>query len=157
MEYSEGVAGRTIISTTTNGTIALRACAGAEHVLVGAILNLAAVAEVLARQRPEHLILVCAGTFDDFALEDACAAGLLIAEIHRRSPTCAESAHTDSAQAALGVTKLFPDALTPLRTSKNGRVLISKGRGVEVEWCAQVSRYKVVGAMQAGVIRSLPI
>ena len=37
--------GRTIVSTTTNGTIALRACDGARAVLVGAILNLQAVAE----------------------------------------------------------------------------------------------------------------
>jgi len=156
-EYRQGVAGRTVISTTTNGTVALRACANARHVLVGAILNLEALGELLARDHPEQLVFVCAGTFTDFALEDACAAGLLIDELHRRIGPTVEADLTDAAQAALGITKLFSDPLTTLRTAKNGRVLAGKGRGAEVEWCAQVSRYKVNGAMEAGVIRPLPI
>ena len=157
LEYCNGVASRRIISTTTNGTIALRACAGADRVLVGAILNLETITQVVAAISPERLLIVCAGTFDSFALEDACAAGLLIAEIYPRLERASELMLSDSSQAALGVAKLFPDALTTLRTSRNGRVLLGKGRDAELEWCAQVSRYKVIGAMQSGVIRSLPI
>src|SRR4051812_30224806 len=37
------LAGRSIISTTTNGTVALRACEHAARVLVGAVLNLSAL------------------------------------------------------------------------------------------------------------------
>ena len=43
----ETVRGKTIVSTTTNGTRALRACAGAKTVLVGSFLNLAATAEFI--------------------------------------------------------------------------------------------------------------
>ncbi len=48
LEYTERVNGRRIVTTTTNGTIALRACDGAERVLVGAMLNIDAVAKVLS-------------------------------------------------------------------------------------------------------------
>ena len=41
--------------------------------LVGALLNLSAIAAELERSRPSELVLVCAGTFAEFALEDALA------------------------------------------------------------------------------------
>ena len=74
----EKVSGRTIVSTTTNGTRALRACAGAKTVLAGSFLNLTATAEFIRRQQFENVLLVCAGTGDKSALEDVLAAGALI-------------------------------------------------------------------------------
>jgi 2-phosphosulfolactate phosphatase len=71
------VAGKTIIITTTNGTRALQACRGARHILPGAFLNLAALAQWIARERPPHLLLVGAGTFEQAAYEDTLAAGAL--------------------------------------------------------------------------------
>ena len=148
LEYRQDVSGRTIISTTTNGTIALRACEHAAHVLVGAILNLDALAAELQRMQPEQVVLVCAGTFSDFALEDACAAGLLISAL-------GEGDLTDSAQAALAVTKLFPGPLAALQCARNGRVLAGKGREEEVAWCGLRSRFDVVGSMREAAIRPL--
>jgi 2-phosphosulfolactate phosphatase len=74
LEYCDGMRGKRIITTTTNGTIALRACEGAARVLVGAVLNIGAVAAVLQENWPPHVLIICAGTFADFALEDCCAA-----------------------------------------------------------------------------------
>ena len=49
-EYTaDRVAGRPVVITTTNGTLALAACHAAAEVLVGAIVNRAAVA-AMARQ-----------------------------------------------------------------------------------------------------------
>ena len=146
-EYT-GLAGRTIITTTTNGTIALRACEHAETVLVGAILNLAELADEIRWREPEELLLVCAGTFEEFALEDACAAGLLIAALP-------DAQLTDAAHAALAVAKQFPTPLAALRAARNGRALEAKGRGKEVDWCAQASRFNVVGIMEQAIIRTL--
>lgn len=137
-----------IITTTTNGTVALRACEHADRVLVGAILNIGALKDELQWAEPKDLLLVCAGTFEEFALEDACAAGLLIAEFP-------EAELTDSARAALLIANGFPDPLNALRASRNGRTLIAKGRGEEVEWCAQLSRYTMVGLMDSAVVRPL--
>jgi 2-phosphosulfolactate phosphatase len=73
----ERVAGRGIIMTTTNGTRALQACLGASRILVGALLNLGALARWINGQPPPNLILVGAGTFENAAYEDALAAGAL--------------------------------------------------------------------------------
>ena len=77
-EYSpETVRGKTIISTTTNGTRALRACMNAKTILAASFLNLAATADFLRRNHFETILLVCAGTGENQADEDIIAAGAL--------------------------------------------------------------------------------
>jgi 2-phosphosulfolactate phosphatase len=73
----ERVGGHSIAMTTTNGTRALQGCRGARRVLVGSFLNLGAVADWLARQRPENLLVVCSGTHEEAAYEDVLGAGAL--------------------------------------------------------------------------------
>src|ERR1017187_8958148 len=75
-EYTpEKVRGKTIVSTTTNGTRALRACAGAQTVLAASFLNLTATAQFIRRLQPAQIVLVCAGTRENIATEDVLAAG----------------------------------------------------------------------------------
>ena len=145
-EYQEKSAGRRIISTTTNGTIALRACEQAERVLVGAILNLSAVAHELTRSGAENVILICAGTFADFALEDAWAAGALILKLKAGSLS-------DSAQGMAALAAHWSDPASVLRKARNGRALIAKGREKEVEWCARESELNIVGEMKSAAVR----
>ena len=77
-EYGpEKVRGKTIVSTTTNGTHALRACANAQTVLAAAFLNLTATAQFIRQQNFETILLVCAGTGENQADEDVLAAGAL--------------------------------------------------------------------------------
>ncbi len=73
----EKIRGKTIISTTTNGTRALRACAKAKTVLAASFLNLNATAKFVRGQGCENILLVCAGTRENAALEDTLAAGAL--------------------------------------------------------------------------------
>ena len=77
-EYTpEKVRGKPIVSTTTNGTRALRACAGAQTVLAASFLNLTATAKFVWQLRPAEVLLVCAGTRENIATEDVLAAGAL--------------------------------------------------------------------------------
>ncbi len=70
----ERVAGKEIVLTTTNGTLALLACRGAAAIHPLSLLNLAAVAAHAARNK-EPLALLCAGTGEGYSLEDALVAG----------------------------------------------------------------------------------
>jgi len=77
-EYTpEKVRGKTIVSTTTNGTRALRACAGAKMVLAASFLNLTATTRFIQQLRPAQIVLVCASTHENMADEDVLAAGAL--------------------------------------------------------------------------------
>ena len=91
----EKVQGKSIAWTTTNGTRALRACAHAEMVLLGGLINLDALKDVIEQLRPKNLLLVCAGTFELPAFEDIFAAGALVDELAQElPPEClSDSAH----------------------------------------------------------------
>jgi 2-phosphosulfolactate phosphatase len=92
----ERVRGKTIAWTTTNGTRALRACAHGEMILLGALVNLRAVADALDTLRPSNLLLICAGTFETAAFEDIFAAGALIDALRHlwKDDSLSDSAHT---------------------------------------------------------------
>jgi 2-phosphosulfolactate phosphatase len=146
LEYRE-LAGREVITTTTNGTLALRACRGAAEVIAGALLDLDAVAARLRRANAAEVLIVCAGTHREGALEDVYAAGALIEAL-------APQSLADAAQVALAVSSSAGgDALGVLRGSRNGRTLIEKGRADEVAWCAQRSLWPVIGVVRDGWIR----
>ncbi len=85
-EYTpEKVRGKTIVSTTTNGTRALRACAGAQTVLAASFLNLSVTAKFIRQLQPGQILLVCAGTRENMADEDVLAAGALCEMLLRDS------------------------------------------------------------------------
>ena len=145
LEYRDHLP-KKIITTTTNGTVALRACEHAHEILAGALLNMNALVEYLQQHLPGQLLLVAAGTFRDLALEDVYAAGML----------CAHFPNADLTDAALTARSVFEfssnDPLALLKLSKNGQVLLSKGKEEDLLWCARVSSLKSVGVMRAGVI-----
>jgi 2-phosphosulfolactate phosphatase len=120
---AEKVRGKTIIMSTTNGTRALRASAGAKTVLASSFLNLAATHDWLRDATPSHLVLVCSGTHEEPALEDILAAGALCKSLwdiyeHGRVSDAAELART--AYETMG--KDLPSAI---RQARNGRRLLS--------------------------------
>lgn len=87
-EYTAArVAGRTVITTTTNGTQALLAAREAREVVIGAFVNLSAVTAHLraARAAGARVTLLCAGQAGAEALEDAACAGA-IAEVLTGAP-----------------------------------------------------------------------
>jgi 2-phosphosulfolactate phosphatase len=81
LDYVAGrVAGRRIVITTTNGTAALAAARGAREILIGAIVNRAAVAAAIRGLTGpgESVHLVCAGTDGCVSAEDVLAAGAIL-------------------------------------------------------------------------------
>ena len=143
----ERVRGKTIVSTTTNGTRALRACAGAKIVLAASFLNLAATAEFLNGER--EILLVCAGTGEAVADEDVLAAGALVELFAARGdarPTLTEA--TENARQ--GFVKLKSDIAMAIGLAKNGRRLLAIPElRDDVAFCTQRDLFNLVAAMQA--------
>jgi 2-phosphosulfolactate phosphatase len=117
------VTDRTIIITTTNGTRALRASASAAAILVAGFRNLGAVAELLLRNPPRRLLLVCGGTYEEAALEDTLAAGALCASLW---PRYADGHIADSASIALALHERWcGDLMGAMQFARNGRKLLA--------------------------------
>lgn len=139
----EKVRGKTIVSTTTNGTVALRACAGAKIVLAASFLNLAATARFLNQLSPEEILLVCAGTGEGTALEDVLAAGALAGLV--------DAEYTDATEIA---SRTFHSAKADLpaaiASSQNARRLLAIPElRADVAFCAQRDISKSVAVMGA--------
>ena len=79
-EYTpEAVGGRTVVFTTTNGTRAMLRCRQADHVLLAAFVNRAAVLAGNSRPSRQNVHIVCAGTGGAITREDVLVAGSLVA------------------------------------------------------------------------------
>jgi len=123
-EYTpEMVRGKTIVSTTTNGTRALRACAGAQTVLAASFLNLTPTAQFIRQLQPTQILLVCAGTRENMADEDVLAAGALGEMLLRDSGRCTVSASVEAARNAWRKAK--SNLLEVVSQAENARRLLA--------------------------------
>ena len=148
---AERVNQRTIISTTTNGTRALRACSGAQTSAISSFLNLRSSARWLTGLSPEHIHLICAGTAESTALEDLLCVGALVDAL--------DGMHlNDSASIARvayhGARENLP-AVTA--TSSNARRLLANPNlKADVEYCLRRDIYDFVAVLDSkGVVRKV--
>jgi 2-phosphosulfolactate phosphatase len=122
----------TLILSTTNGTRSIVAAAAAcDEVVLGALLNLEAVA-AYARGGGEDLIVLCAGYKGVFAIDDAYCAGRILRLV--------ECDGTDAAIAAELVADRFPRAIDGI----NARTYGPPGLEEDIAWCAQESVLDIV-------------
>lgn len=153
-EYTPArVAGHTIITTTTNGTRALRACVSAENVAVGSFLNLTATAKWLVRKKPARLILVCAGTAEFAAMEDILCAGALCDLLVIAQP---DGVLDDSAVVARRAYRnAIGNLLVAVSEARNGRRLLANPELREdVAFCVQRDIFPVIALLgRDGMIR----
>ena len=122
----------TLILTTTNGTrTILTAAEACEEVLLGSLLNLAAVVRAVL-ERGRDVVVVCAGFQAAFAIDDAYCAGRIVQLVGAE--------RTDAAIAAELVARAFPDAWSGLTARTYG----PPGLDEDIRFCAQESVLDVV-------------
>jgi len=122
----------TAILTTTNGTrTTLAAAANAEHVLLGSMLNLDAVAAA-AREPGEDITVVCAGYQGAFAVDDAYCAGRIVDLL--------DGERTDAAVASAAIARAYPTAWEGV----NARTYGPPGLEDDLRWCTQENTLSVV-------------
>jgi 2-phosphosulfolactate phosphatase len=141
------LAGKALVYSTTNGTVAVQKAAGAARVYAAALCNGAAVAErVASRAEGETVLVVCSGSVDAFNLEDFYGAGHLVSLLSRLRPAWELS---DAARAA----RMLHDgteAMACLSASRVGRMMRERGLEREVEWAARKDHLTVVPELRGG-------
>ena len=142
------VAGRRLAMTTTNGTGAYAALAGAERTLTASFANVSAVAEELRFAR--RVAIVCAGKEGRFGLDDALCAGRIVATAAGEAGAAAEL--NDGALAARDLATRHPVSAELLAGTAAGRALVGIGLGGDLALCAETDRHKIVPVMKNGQI-----
>jgi 2-phosphosulfolactate phosphatase len=121
---------RTLILSTTNGTRAiLETAERCERVVLGSLLNLAAVAAAVGS---DDSVVVCAGFQGGFALDDVYCAGRIVELLGGE--------RTHAATAAGLLARAFPNALDGL----NARTYGPPGLEEDITYRAQEDRLDVV-------------
>jgi 2-phosphosulfolactate phosphatase len=143
-----GVEGKSVIYSTTNGTVAMTQASGAARVYCGALLNARHLVEHVVATHPKETVLIaCSGSGDNFNFEDFYGAGYfvecLLPHVNDLS---------DAARAALAVYRhaKAPEALLDCRV---GRMMAARGLAHEVEFACRRDAFPVVPVLEQGRLR----
>lgn len=128
------VGGKTIVLTTTNGTHAINMSRGANKIVIGSFLNLAALCSWL-RTQPNDILLLCSGWKDKVNLEDTLFAGAVVHYLSSENYTL-----DDSGIAAEDIYILAKDDLnTYLKKTSHSERLKKLGIEEDIAFCLKVN------------------
>lgn len=146
----EGLAGKTLVYSTSNGTVALRRADGARHIYAAALLNGEAVAdEICATTTSEPVLVVCAGSAGRFNLEDFYGAGYLVECL-----TANDGNRFGLSDAAMAARSIY-NAHSPVQcllSSRVGRMVQDMRLTHEAEFAAQRGTFSVVPRLVDGTL-----
>ncbi len=154
-EYKRAVVeGKTILLTTTNGTAAIAATAGARDVVIASYVNYTAVLTMLrtALRGGADITLVCAGRERQFALEDAGCAGRYVSNVSKRLIGLTMN---DAAQTCALIDRRYDQIVRLFEASEHGRALRDAGFEDDLTACAEVDSYPVIPLYQDRQITKL--
>ncbi len=137
--------GKKLAVTTTNGTLAISRSLNADEVVIGAFLNITAVANYLKSQDKDVMIL-CAGWKGKVNLEDTIFAGALVDLLVTSFDT-----ENDSAIAALALYKMAKeDMLAFLKNSSHAKRLQGLSIIKDIAFCLQRDTYPIIPVLRNG-------
>lgn len=151
LQYTEEVVeGKTIVMTTTNGTLAINNAAAADQLIIASFLNAEAVLQFI--EEKEDIALICSGTDGQFTLEDALCAGYLIEQLHRQNNNLYLS------DMAVAIHQLYKanqqDMISIASQGKHYQNLLRKGFVKDLEYCFQIGVLNNVPIRVGGVIKN---
>ncbi len=160
-EYTtDAVKGKTLIFSTTNGTISVTKSKFAKNCVVAGFLNMSAVVNYAASLNDDVTIL-CSGKLNDFCIEDSIAAGMIInglMDIKGKSNVELYDSGYMSYKLAkhLAYRNSKPDRgklLSMLADSEHGKYLASIGFGDDLKYCAELDKLDKLPFYRNGVIK----
>lgn len=131
---------RTILFTTTNGTSAILHARQARRVLIGAFVNLQAVAQACQRDSGQ-VHLLCAGTEGEVSWEDSLFAGAVVNALIADAPFELNDAARMSADC---YQQHRADLATAFSIGRGGRNLTAIGLADDLPFAADVNRFAIV-------------
>jgi 2-phosphosulfolactate phosphatase len=141
-----GFAGKPLVYSTTNGTVALRHSLGADAVYAAALINAQATLDHARAHHPgKPVVIVCAGSAGALNLEDFYAAGCFVALL-----AGSLDPRRDLSDTALAAWATFRagDAWSAIAASRVGRIVCGVGNDDEVRHAAQLNTVNLVALLR---------
>ncbi|WKA48296.1 2-phosphosulfolactate phosphatase [Geobacillus zalihae] len=144
--------GKTVVLSTTNGTVAIRRAQPARAVYAASLLNSPAVGEHICRlHQEETIIVICSGSSGRFCLEDFYGAGYFVHCLIEQGINAAEL--SDSATAAWLFYRQYSDegkAKEVLSASRVGRWMMAYGLEKEIDYINRHGSLSAVPKLELG-------
>jgi len=160
LEYSsEKIKDKSLIFSTTNGTLSITKSRLAKSCVLGSFVNLSKTVEHI-KSLKEDVIMVCSGKLNTFCIEDAVCTGLIINSLLLYEEDKYEL--NDSAYACLRLGKLLatkigkPSSekiLGMLKESEHGKYLTELGFGEDLKICSEIDSYPHLPVYCNGTIK----
>ncbi|MFO8001737.1 MAG: 2-phosphosulfolactate phosphatase [Marinilabilia sp.] len=136
----QNIGGKTLVMTTTNGTLAVRRSSESSELFVTAFLNAGATARAL--EGFEDVVLVCSGSNGGFTMEDTLCAGYLLELINRQE---ASVRMTDAAVASYRLYIAEKNDIHQIAgEGRHYNLLRGKGLSMDLRYCFQKNENQMV-------------
>lgn len=129
--------GKSLIFSTTNGTVAIGKSVSAKHVYTSSFLNGAEVARQISEDDDKgSVVIICAGSIGNFSIEDFLGAGYLITELVK--DRLHDWSLSDSAHAAVQLFEHLSEQIEQcIASSATGILLKELGYADTITYAAQ--------------------
>ncbi|UXX80914.1 2-phosphosulfolactate phosphatase [Reichenbachiella carrageenanivorans] len=140
---NEEIKGQPIVITTTNGTLAITKSTSADQVLVGAFINIQAVADYIVRQGKD-VIVHCAGWKGKTNMEDTLFAGALVELLCESHDLACDTAHLSLKYYQSVKDNLFEAVKNSAHAKRLNKLDVIK----DIEFCVGQSIYDLVPVLE---------
>jgi 2-phosphosulfolactate phosphatase len=160
-EYTpKNIKSKSLIFSTTNGTVAISKSKYAKTCVLASFLNLSTVIEHLLAIN-DDFIIVCSGKLNDFCVEDSVFAGLIISKLFeingKANYTLLDSGYISYQMAKQLIYKNSkPDqhrVLNMFKKSEHGKYLLSLGFDKDLEYCSEIDSFKNLPTFKNNIIK----
>lgn len=144
---------RSVILSTTNGTVAIKKASRAKEVYIASLLNMQAIVNKLCQSNVnDTIIIVCSGSQNSFCMEDFYGAGSIVDALSKTMKPKSFSV-TDSARNAQLFYEAYKNqALAILEQSKVGEQMLELGLEAELSYVSKLNALPIVPKWEEGKI-----
>ena len=151
LEYApEMVTGKSLIFTSTNGSVALVKARNAKTAIIAGFVNMSACVDFIM-DAGEDVLIICAGNNQQFSMEDTVCGGMLIHFLMQENET--ELVMNDGAEAAHVLFEHHRNNyLEMLQNSTHGKYLQSLDFKRDLEVCAEIDSMNIIPKLLQGKV-----
>lgn len=159
-EYTpEVVKDKSLVFSTTNGTIAISKAKYSKNCIIASFVNLKAVVDYL-KELNEDFVIICSGKLNNFCIEDAVCAGMIINKLIDKNEENYTLSDPENAVVNLAKTfgyeknKISPaKILNMMKISEHGKYLVELGFENDLLFCAAVDSIPSIPMLKSGIIK----
>ncbi|MBX7046057.1 MAG: 2-phosphosulfolactate phosphatase [Ignavibacteria bacterium] len=160
LEYTaEAIKDKSLVFSTTNGTVSLSKAKYAKNCLLASFLNIQAVVDFV-KELNEDIVIICSGKLNNFCIEDAVCAGVIINKLIDKNEE--NYSFTDSENACIKLAKAYAyekskisphKILDMMKISEHGKYLVEIGFQNDLEFCSAVDSIHSIPMLKSGIIK----